>query len=141
MKTLLILLALIFCNLVVLSQDLSGWSKDLNAVLVQKEVYQSQATFPGNPYIIRFDVPNLYYKEFNIKNVNVIVRKGIKSELTGHLYEVLISCNGTEPCMNVNIGVGKTFQDASMRLLFKEERDAQIVAELLINFQQQVSEW
>ncbi|MBX7243399.1 MAG: hypothetical protein K1X92_16790 [Bacteroidia bacterium] len=141
MKTYLFLLTLICCNLIALSQDMSGWSKDLNAVLLQKEVYQTQVTFPANPYVIRFDVPNLYYKELNIKNVNVIVRKGIKAELTGHLYEVLVSCNGTEPCMDVNIGVGKTFKDASMRLLFEEERDAQIVAELLMSYQQQVSEW
>ena len=141
MKHFIFAITLICSFLGVKSQDLSGWSKDLNAVLVQKEVYQTQATFPGNPYTVRFDVPKLYYKEFDIKNVTFVVRKGIKAELTGHLYEVLITCNGTEPCMQVNIGVGKTFQDASMRLLFEEERDARIVTELLTLFQQQVSDW
>ncbi len=141
MRTFLLFAAFAFSVFTGLSQDLSEWNKDLNAILVQKEVYQAQTTFPSEPYILRVDIPNLYYKEFNIKEVNFQVKKGTRAELTGHLYEVLISCNGDSPCMEVNIGVGKTFQDASMRLLFEEERDARAVSELLRSFQQEVSGW
>lgn len=141
MKPSLFILAFILLFSKVLAQDLASTGAALNQLLLHHEIYQTQVTYPDNPYTIRFDVPGSYYKQFDIRTVTVLVRKGQKNALTGHLFEVYLTCNGeNNPCILVDIGE-QNYMDIHAHLLFEKEEDAQQAGELLKILQKKAVEW
>lgn len=138
------LLFFIFFHLLFFSiqaQDLGTIGTTLNQLLIEKEINQTQITYPSDPYIIKMEVPDSYTKEFNIQNVNILVRKGSKNTLTGNLYEVYLSCKSSHtPCILVDIGEEK-YMDIHAHLLFEKEDDAKIAGNLLLQLQKNIQDW